>query len=189
MDKQTPFEAVEVLEPPARSPTRVYFAKWRGRGVTVPRPPLAEVVYSFLGGFFGILVLGGLSLLSHNPCLMAPFGATCVLLFAVPDSPLAQPRAVIGGHLVASLLTLTLLHVLGGDLWVTCLAVAVAIGAMQLTHTVHPPAGATPLVIMLTAPDWWFLLTPVLTGSLALVLLALVFNNLAHRRHYPLFWW
>lgn len=186
MDKQS---TANLLDQPSRPSTRAYFAKWKGRGVAVPRPPLAEALYSFLGGFLGILALGGLSVLSHNPVLMAPFGATCVLLFAVPDSPLAQPRAVVGGHLVASLIALTLLHTCGADLWVVCLAVALSIGAMQVTHTVHPPAGATPLVIMLTAPGWWFLLTPVLSGSLVLVVLALVFNNLAHRRHYPLFWW
>jgi CBS-domain-containing membrane protein len=76
----------------------------------------------------------------------------------------------------------------GHDAWVMALAVSTTIGLMQLTHTLHPPAGATPLVILMTSASWKFFFTPVLTGSLLLVLCAVVFNNLAHDRSYPKYW-
>jgi CBS-domain-containing membrane protein len=119
---------------------------------------------------------------------MAPFGATSVLIFGVPDSPLAQPRNVIGGNLVAALVSLTILHLFGAEPWTMGLAVATAIGLMQLTRTLHPPSGAVALVVMMTKAPWHFLLTPTLEGSMILVLCAVVFNNLAEERTYPKHW-
>ena len=119
---------------------------------------------------------------------MAPFGATSVLIFGVPDSPLAQPRNVIGGNLVAALVSLTILHLFGSGPWAMGMAVATAIGMMQFTRTLHPPSRAVALVVMMTKADWQFLLTPALEGSIILVLCAVVFNNLAEERTYPKHW-
>nr|WP_225912382.1 HPP family protein [Nostoc flagelliforme] len=125
---------------------------------------------------------------TNSPLLMAPFGATSVLIFGVPDSPLAQPRNVIGGNLVAALVSLIVLHLFGSSPWTMGMAVATAIGMMQLTGTVHPPSGAVALVVMMTKAPWQFLLTPALEGSIILVLCAVVFNNLAQERTYPKHW-
>lgn len=119
---------------------------------------------------------------------MAPFGATSVLIFGVPDSPLAQPRNVIGGNIVAAVVSLTILHLFGSSPWAMGLAVATSIGMMQFTGTLHPPAGAVALVVMMTKASWQFLLTPALEGSIILVLCAVVFNNLAEERTYPKHW-
>ncbi|MCZ0901537.1 HPP family protein, partial [Microcoleus sp. HI-ES] len=110
---------------------------------------------------------------------MAPFGATSVLIFGVPDSPLAQPRNVIGGNFFAALTSLIILHFLGSSPWAMGMAVSSAIGIMQITRTLHPPSGAVALVVMMTQPDWKFLLTPAFEGSIILVLCAVIFNNLA----------
>ncbi len=69
------------------------------------------------------------------------------------------------------------------------LAAATAIGAMQLTRTVHPPAGSNPVIVMLTAPSWQFLLTPTLLGACILVIVALIFNNMPSKRNYPMYWY
>ena len=119
---------------------------------------------------------------------MAPFGATSVLIFGVPDSPLAQPRNVIGGNFIAALVSLTILHLFGAEPWAMGMAVATAIGMMQFTGTLHPPSGAVALVVMMTKAQWQFLLTPALEGSIILVLCAVVFNNLAQDRTYPKHW-
>lgn len=119
---------------------------------------------------------------------MAPFGATSVLIFGVPDSPLAQPRNVVGGNLLAALVSLLILHTLGSSPLMMGMAVSTAIGIMQMTGTVHPPSGAVALVVMMTQPSWQFLLTPALEGSLILVLCAVIFNNLAEERTYPKHW-
>ncbi len=119
---------------------------------------------------------------------MASFGATCVLAFGVPDSPLAQPRNIIGGHFLSTLLGLIFLHLFGSTWWGMALAVATAIGCMQFTKTVHPPAGADPLIVMTTGASWKFLVTPALAGAIILVICAIVFNNLAEDRSYPKYW-
>ena len=119
---------------------------------------------------------------------MAPLGATSVLILGVPDSPLAQPRNVIGGNLIAASVSLIILHLFGAEPWAMAMAVATAIGMMQLTGTVHPPSGAVALVVMMSKASWEFLLTPALEGSIILVLCAVVFNNLAEDRSYPQHW-
>ncbi len=141
-----------------------------------------------MGSFLAIAATAYLSTKTNTPLLMAPFGATSVLIFGVPDSPLAQPRNVIGGNLVAALVSLTILHLFGSSPWAMGMAVATAIGMMQLTGTLHPPSGAVALVVMMTKASWQFLLTPALEGSIILVLCAVVFNNLAEERTYPKHW-
>ncbi|MBD2439573.1 HPP family protein [Nostoc sp. FACHB-110] len=168
-----------------------YCFKIRGtkRSFCLDRPHHRHIFWSWCGSFIGIAATAYLSVKTNSPLLMAPFGATSVLIFGIPESPLAQPRNVIGGNLVAALVSLTILHLFGSEPWAMGMAVATAIGMMQLTATLHPPSGAVALVVMMTKASWQFLLTPVLEGSIILVLCAVVFNNLAHERTYPKYWY
>ena len=182
------FQKRSVTKLRVRTRTKLYINKMRGCS---PRPsPLSYryIFWSWMGAFLGITATGYPAALTHSPLLIAPFGATCVLIFGAPDSPLAQPRNVIGGHCMATLISLTLLHLFGADWWVMALAVATSIGVMQLTSTLHPPAGATPLVVIMTKASWSFLFVPVLVGALILVACAVLFNNLARDRSYPKYW-
>ncbi|MEW6494214.1 MAG: HPP family protein [Cyanobacteriota bacterium] len=167
-----------------------YCFKLRGskRSVPLDKPHHIYIFWSWLGSFIGIAATAYLAVKTNSPLLMAPFGATSVLIFGVPDSPLAQPRNVIGGNLIAALVSLTILHLFGSEPWTMGMAVATAIGIMQLTGTLHPPSGAVALVVMMTKAPWQFLLTPTLEGSMILVLCAVVFNNLAEERTYPKYW-
>ncbi len=153
-----------------------------------PAPPLKFVLLSSLGAVIAIAITGWLSLLSGTPWIMASFGASCVLGFGVPDSPLAQPRAIVGGHLVATAVGLTVGAIMG-DGWLACaLAVGLSLAAMQLTRTVHPPAGADPLIVIAAHAPAGYLLSPVLAGSLIIVLTAWCVNNMRHSRSYPRYW-
>ena len=165
-----------------------YLLKMRATSACPPRPHHRHILWSWLGGFLGIAMTGYLSHITYSPLLMAPFGATCVLAFGVPDSPLAQPRNIIGGHFLSTSLGLIFLHLLGSTWWCMALAVATAIGVMQFTRTVHPPAGADTLVVIMTGASWKFLITPALAGAIILVICAVVFNNLAEDRSYPKYW-
>lgn len=120
--------------------------------------------------------------------LMAPFGATMVLLFALPESPLAQPRNILCGHLLTSLVGLIILNTLGVSPLALGLAVGLGIAVMMLTHTVHPPAGANPLVVMLTAQHWDFLYMPVASGITLILAFGWLYHNLLCRRQYPQKW-
>jgi len=139
-----------------------------------------------VGGALGIGMVALLSDLSASPLLIAPFGATAVLVFGLPDSPLAQPANVIGGHLLASAIAITLRGVLPPEWWAIGLAVGAAMLAMAVLRLTHPPAGADPIVIFLGDPTWSFLLTPILAGTVVLVALATLLHRLPPREEYPL---
>jgi CBS-domain-containing membrane protein len=149
---------------------------------------MRDVWVSWLGTFAAIGIVAYLASATHRPLVLGSFGASCVLLFAFPASPFSQPRNVIGGHVVASAVGLVFLALLGAHWWSTALAAATAISVMLLTKTVHPPAGSNPVIVMLSAPGWSFILTPTLVGALALVTVALLFNNLPRGSRYPTRW-
>ena len=154
-----------------------------------PKPETSALLRGFLGGFVAIMGLLLLTNLTQQPLLMAPFGATCVLLFAASSSPLAQPRNVIGGHLVSALIGLIALQAFGSHDIVIAASVGLAIVAMQYFRVVHPPAGANPLVIFLTSTSTFdFLIFPVLLGSICLVAMAALINNIG-KSTWPLYWY
>ena len=117
--------------------------------------------------------------------VMAPFGATMVILFALPQSPLAQPKNIIGGHLLTASIGLVLSHYLDVTPLTLGLAVGLGLSVMMLSGTLHPPAGANPLLIMLTAAPWYFLITPVLTGCLFIVLFGWLYHRFVSKSEYP----
>lgn len=139
------------------------------------------------GGFLAIWLALGIGEATRLTLIMAPFGATCVLAFALPDSPLAQPRNIVGGHVLSTLIGLCVQTAAGTHAWSMALAVGLAIWIMQLTKTVHPPAGADPLVVMVSGAGWPFLFSPVLLGSALIVLIAWAYHRLSKAR-YPKQW-
>ncbi|MFB9791955.1 HPP family protein [Shinella granuli] len=140
---------------------------------------------SGLGGAFAIWLLAVLTENLGQVLLIAPFGASCVLLFALPQSPLARPRNVIGGHLISALVGLLVLTFLGNGVVAMGLGVGLAIALMQFTDTLHPPAGGNPLVVILAGAGWSFLLLPIAAGTGALVLLAWLYHRFVSKRVYP----
>lgn len=152
-------------------------------------PKFKDSLWALAGATIAIGGTAFLTDVSGLPWLMAPFGATCVLIFGLPDSPLAQPRSVVGGHLVAAFIGMLLLIVLGNEWWSQSLAVGLSIFGMQQTRTVHAPAGATPLVIIASEPSWSFMLFPVVTGALFLVLIAWLYHKVRQKDVYPKYWY
>ncbi len=155
------------------------------------RPPRHGPLAIALAGVGGFLAIGALSLLSSSlgvTLLLGSFGASCVLVFGYPEAPFAQPANVIGGHVICTLIGLALLHLCGVHAWSLALAVGVSIAAMMATRTVHPPAGSNPVIVFLAQPGWNFILFPVLTGVLVLVLIAFLYNNAVRKATYPHYW-
>ncbi len=142
-------------------------------------------VQAVLAGSGAALVMALLALLQQwqQLWLVAPFGATAVILFALPESPLGKAKNVIAGHFLAALIGLIFVHVFGLSVWSLAVAVGLSIGLMVLLNITHPPAGATTLLIMLTAPDWWFLLNPVLTASVLMVVVAHCYHQSHKKGH------
>ena len=159
------------------------------RSLLLRQQPGQSLVVVLKAGLGGLLAIGTVAWLSHvtgNPLLMAPFGATCVLLFSVPNSPLSQPANVIGGHLVSTAIGLLLHTVLPVEWWSLGLAVGLAIAVMAALRVTHPPAGADPLVVFFDNPGWEYLGLPVAFGSLMLIVIAWLFHRLPPRVAYPI---
>ncbi|NRS51060.1 HPP family protein [Brevibacillus sp. HB2.2] len=165
-----------------------FVAKMKGRSRTPLKISGSVALIGGLGGLVTIGVLGMLAELTTAVWLMASFGASCVLAFVAWDSPLSQPRNIIGGHFFTSLVGVLLYQIGGSQLWVVALSVGLAIVTMHVTKTTHPPAGANPIVIVMDGKGWEFLLSPVLIGAVVVVLIALFVNNMHKKRAYPVFW-
>jgi CBS-domain-containing membrane protein len=151
-----------------------------------------DLVIMWLGACGALGILGALAAVSHEPFLIAPFGASVVLLFGQPESPLTQPRNVLGGHVVGGAIGLCaglFAEPVAAPWIVTAVAVATTLVVMQATRCVHPPAGATAIVCQQSAHSWNLLVAPVLAGALLLVVLATCCHHACARRRYPHQWW
>lgn len=155
----------------------------------------ADHLWTFVGTFVAIALIG---LAQQNALgeqdqvfLIGSFGASCVLIFGATNSPLAQPRNLIGGHFLASLIGVAAHKLLPDQLWLSsALAVSSSIVVMQITKTMHPPAGATALIANIGSDKikslgFAYTLTPVMTGVAILLLTALLVNNIPPGRSYP----
>jgi CBS-domain-containing membrane protein len=177
-----------------------YVAKMRGTPQgSPPRVSTAEIAWSWVGGFLGIgaiawintLVFAGLDL----TLMIGSFGASAVLVFGAVRSPLAQPRNVIGGHVLSALVGVAAWKLLQADPWLAqAVAVATAIAAMHVTRTLHPPGGATALIAVIGSAEihrlgFLYVLVPATVGPLILVAVGLLVNNIPASRRYPEFWW
>jgi CBS-domain-containing membrane protein len=114
----------------------------------------------------------------HTPFILASLGGTSVFLFGLTRAPAAQPRALFGGHLGGAVIGIACFQFLGDSLGVYALAVTLCLGTMLLTRTVHPPAGANPVLMISAHAGWAALWQPVLLGVLVLVLVAVVWSRL-----------
>lgn len=160
----------------------------RGRAFQ-PRFSSWHVLASWLGGLVAIGILGLISLWSGYGLVVAPFGASSVLLFGHPESPLAQPRNLVLGNTLAALIAVLCVAVLGHTPWSMGMAVGLAIAAGQRLRCLHPPAGAVALLGVLLQARLLFVLTPVLSGSVLLVLIAFLFHRLVSATGaYPHHW-
>lgn len=167
---------------------RIQAERQRGRAYQ-PRFQRREVLLSLVGGLVAIGALGLITAWSRFPLVAAPLGASTVLLFGFPVSPLAQPRNIVLGNTLAALVSVVCVALLGSSPLTMGLAVGVSIALGQQLRCLHPPAGAVALLgVLLTAPVS-FVVVPVLMGSLLLVLMALGFHRLLPRPvSYPHHW-
>lgn len=130
-----------------------------------------------LGASLAIAGLAETSALTDVPLVIAPFGASCALVFGAPASPLAQPGNVVGGHLISAAIGLMAAALVSSPPLAMAVGVGLAIAGMLLTGTLHPPAGATPIVVVLSKASWGFLLSPVLAGATVIVCAGLLFHS------------
>ncbi|MFA5216678.1 HPP family protein [Sulfuricurvum sp.] len=168
---------------------RSYFQKFRGEHAPLAaKANIKEIAFAWGGGFIAIALIGFLTQSLEYPLILGSFGASCVLLFGFPKSPFSQPRNVIAGHFLSTLIGLIFFHLIGDMWWSMALALATALAVMLATNTVHPPAGSNPIIVFLLGAPWTFLITPTLIGAVILVIVALFYLNLKKSLVYPSYW-
>ncbi len=175
-----------------------YFRKMRGAATSPPGVGLAEIAWSWLGAFLGIIAVAYLNyqILSGTALIMliGSFGASAVLIYGAIKSPLAQPRNLLGGHVISALIGVSAYQLLPDTPWLAApLAVATAIAVMHATRTLHPPGGATALIAVIGdakihALGFWYALAPAGLGALIMLAVALLINNIPQTRRYPEYW-
>jgi len=166
-----------------------YLTKLKGSPAPIPpRPPLKDLGFISLGAFLAACVIGYLAYVTNLPIIMGSFGASIFVLFVLPDSPFAQPRNVIIGHFITTLIGLIFYNLVSSDWWSMALALAFAIAAMQLLRVPHPPAGSNPFIVFLLGANWDYLWMPTVIGAILIVVVALIYNNISKDRSYPKYW-
>jgi CBS-domain-containing membrane protein len=147
------------------------------------------VIAGCIGGAVAIAVMELLAERAMTPLMTIPFATSIVLVLGSPEAEPAQPRALVGGHLVATVVGVLMVKLAGPNPWIAAAAVGLAMLAMHLTGTFHPPAGINPLLVVLNDFSWDFILAPVACGALLLLAFACVWHNVLQRRPWPRQWW
>ena len=153
------------------------------------RVGIIRLLWCALGAAVGISLALSLVAPPTSPFLLASLGGSAVFLFGLTRAPAAQPRALFGGHLGGALIGIACYQLFDEALWVYALAQVLTLIYMLLTKTVHPPAGANPLIMVYTHSGLLALWQPVFVGVLSLALVAFAWSRLAPGLvHYPVAW-
>ncbi len=175
-----------------------YFAKMKGGAQSPPRVGISEILWSWVGSFCGISLVTLIHYRFLEPMdmlmVIGSFGASAVLIYGAIRSPLAQPRNLVGGHMLSAAVGVAAYQCFHHEMWLAAaLAVSFAIALMHLTKTLHPPGGATALIAVIGGPKihalgFGYVLLPTGLGAVLMMLVALLINNIPKSRKYPEFW-
>lgn len=175
-----------------------YLAKMKGTTQSPPMVSAGEIVLSWLGSFFGIASVAFLNFKLLNGfdliMIIGSFGASAVLIYGAIKSPLAQPRNLVGGHVLSAFVGVIAFKLFHAEPWMAAsVAVATSVALMHATKTLHPPGGATALIFVIGSDQihalgFMYVLVPTGAGALTMLLVALIFNNMSSHRRYPEFW-
>ncbi|MBD1166988.1 HPP family protein [Pelagibacterales bacterium SAG-MED09] len=146
---------------------------------------------ALLAGVFSTFTIGVLTVLTYKTALglfiAGSFGSSMVLLFGFPESPFAQPKNVFFGHLITSLVGVIFVILVPLPLYINiALAVGVGIFLMILLNVVHPPAGGNPIMVIIGSVSYDYLISPIIFGSIIIILLAILINKFLLKKNYPI---
>lgn len=183
IDERIVQKLVEILERSARA-----LAPQADAPQQPGRPALLAIAIAAAGGGIGIAGMIFLAESAHFALGMVPFATSIVLVLGAPDAPQAQPRNILGGHIISALCGALFCSLLGHGAAAAALGVAAAIAVMQATRTFHPPAGINPVVMVIAQAGWSFVVLPVTLGALILIAYAWIYHRLTHTSPWPRSW-
>jgi len=146
---------------------------------------------SIISTIFSIITIGVLTLLTYKTeygiFLIASFGSSMVLLYGYPESPFAQPKNIFFGHLLTSVVGIIFLNLIPLPIYITIpFAVGIGVGLMILLNVTHPPAGGNPIIVIIGSVSLDYLITPIILGSLIILVFGIILNRLILKKKYPL---
>ncbi len=151
---------------------------------------MGNLKQSIIAGIFSIITIGILTFLTYKTelgiFLLASFGSSMVLLYGYPESPFAQPKNVFFGHLITAMVGILILYFIPLPLYLIIpIAVGLGVGLMILFNVTHPPAGGNPIIVIIGSVSYDYLLSPVMTGSIIIIVSALIINRFILKKSYP----
>ncbi len=146
---------------------------------------------ALIAGIFSAFTIGVLTVLTYKSTLglflAGTFGSSMVLLFGFPESPFAQPKNVFFGHLVTTMVGIIFVNLIPLPIYINiALAVGVGIFFMILLNVVHPPAGGNPVIVIIGSVSYDYIIFPIISGCLIIILLAIAINKFILKKEYPL---
>jgi len=150
-----------------------------------------EFTQSLLAGLFSAITIGALTLLTYKTelgvFLIASFGSSMVLLYGYPENPFAQPKNIFFGHLLTSVVGIVFLFFTALPTFIIIpLAVGLGVSLMILFKVTHPPAGGNPIIIIIGSVSIDYLISPIITGSIIIIVFGIVLNRLILKKKYPI---
>ena len=151
---------------------------------------MGNIKQSLIAGVFSVFTISILTILTYKTefgvFLIASFGSSMVLLYGYPESPFAQPKNIFFGHLLTAVVGLFFLYFVPLPLYVIIpLAVGFGVGLMILLNVTHPPAGGNPIIVIMGSVSVDYLLSPVITGSIIIIIFGIIINRFILKKSYP----
>ena len=151
---------------------------------------MVNLKQSFLAGIFSIITISILTVLTYKTeygiFLLASFGSSMVLLYGYPESPFAQPKNVFFGHIITSSVGIFFLNFVPLPIYIIIpLAVGFGVGLMIFLNVTHPPAGGNPIIVIIGSVSFDYLFSPVITGSIIIIVFAIIINRFILKKSYP----
>ncbi len=152
-----------------------------------------KILKSFYAGIFSFITILFLTLLTYKTSLgiflIASFGSSMVLLYGYPESPFAQPKNIFFGHLLTALVGIILSNFLTIPIYILLpVAVGLGVGLMIFLDVTHPPAGGNPIIVIIGGVSFDYLISPVILGSIIILIFGVILNRFILRKNYPVKW-
>ena len=149
-----------------------------------------NLIKSTLAALFSAITIGALTYLTYKTTfglfLIASFGSSMVLLYGYPESPFAQPKNIFFGHLLTSLVGIMISNFVPLPIFITIpIAVGLGVGLMILFNVTHPPAGGNPIIVIIGSVSLDYLINPIITGSIIVLIFGIVINKFVLKKNYP----
>ena len=146
---------------------------------------------SLIAAIFSMITIETLTFLTYRTeygvFLIASFGSSIVVLFGYPESPFAQPKNIFFGHLITSIVGVLFVIFITLPVYIIIpIAVGVGIGLMILLNVPHPPAGGNPIIVIMGSASFEYLINPIISGSIIIIIFGIILNRIVLKKKYPL---